>query len=249
MRGVLHTRPNLERASPTPQTGAPGLPRTLHTCRNFGSAKPDRPGEMAIRPGPTHRRPISVAGRRRPRTAPNFELSAARKIQRRKRRCHLIVGSQSSLPDRKGNRDVLSWGVVIAGCALAFGLGAYLDTYFIASAHKDRVRLALISVYMWISRTRLSFVMFRFARALSSLPATYFYMFIGFLMVLGSVFLSYRRLLTVVVRVTTSTRPYFYDDNASICGSNTFSGVTNCIGVAKYLAFYDHCKTVYKFNI
>jgi hypothetical protein len=64
---------NLKPASPYSQchaaaaaNGSPGFLPTLHSRRHFGSAKPHRPGEIAIRTGPTHRRLIRLYRRSLP---------------------------------------------------------------------------------------------------------------------------------------------------------------------------------------
>ena len=69
---------------------------------------------------------------------------------------------------------MISWGLVIAACALIAGIGSYADN-FIEKDHKDRVQLALISLYDLIDKTHISNFVLILARILSGKIATTIY--------------------------------------------------------------------------
>jgi hypothetical protein len=86
---------------------------------------------------------------------------------------------------------MISWGLVIAGCALIAGLGSYADKYFISNARRDGARTTLISLYELIERTHISDFVLILTRALSGWVATVFYFILSSIFIMVYMYLLF----------------------------------------------------------
>src|SRR5215469_3568190 len=87
-----------------------------------------------------------------------------------------------------------SWGIVAAVVAFGVALGTFLDKFFIKNRDKDKLRLNLISLYLWIDRNSIYNALLRIARALSGPIAMWVFVLISFVLICVSMWNIYQNI-------------------------------------------------------